>query len=296
MKQMKLLAVMLTLIFATASLAFGYTDSSKTGFEDLSLSPESYWNGGSVPAGQEVNTGFTSGDSYHNTYKSNFDYGSGPVEYWDGFAYSNRTDTTQTGMAGQYTSVTGSGVGGSEKYGVFYDGGDYGHANQIYFGYESGAYAQTADGMYVTNNMYAYDSMLNGDSFAKRFGYGHYDNNNPGDWDNPLGTDEDWFLLTVYGLDENYDRTASSVEFYLADYRFADNEDDYIVDEWTWMDLSGLGVVYGLEFELSSSDTGPYGMNTPAYAAVDNVPVPGAVWLFVSGLLGLVGFKRRKNV
>jgi hypothetical protein len=41
-------------------------------------------------------------------------------------------------------------------------------------------------------------------------------------------------------------------------------------------------------------------MNTPAYFAMDNlttsaVPVPAAVWLLGSGLIGLIGIRRNKE-
>jgi len=42
------------------------------------------------------------------------------------------------------------------------------------------------------------------------------------------------------------------------------------VKDWEWVDLSGLGLVDMIEFSLSSSDTGAYGMNTPAYFFIDN--------------------------
>lgn len=62
-----------------------------------------------------------------------------------------------------------------------------------------------------------------------------------------------------------------SIDFYLADYRFLDNTKDYIVDTWEWVDISELGSVDSLTFRLSSSDTGIFGMNTPAYFCIDNV-------------------------
>ena len=70
-----------------------------------------------------------------------------------------------------------------------------------------------------------------------------------------------------------------------------------VIDDWTWFDTSGLGKVHGLKFSLSSSDTGQFGMNTPAYFAMDDltvtaVPVPAAVWLFASAL-GWVAARKR---
>ena len=116
--------------------------------------------------------------------------------------------------------------------------------------------------------------MRDGDAFAKQFGLG------------------DFFTLTVTGLDA-FDGITNSVNISLG-------RDANLVDAWIWNDLMPLGEVYALEFSLSSSDVGAFGMNTPAYFAIDNltavsaVPVPAAVWLFGSGLLGLVAVARRR--
>ncbi len=247
-------------------------------FEDLTLSSESYWNGDDDGSGYGTFGGFISGDNYFANYEAAAYYS------WEGFAYSNTTDTTTPGIPNQYSAITGGGVNGSSNYAVAFTMTMWGQRAQTYNGYTTGEYAQVMDGFYVTNTTYAYLSMVNGDSYAKKFG-------------GEDGTDEDWFLLTIYALDENYGKTDASVKFYLADYRFADSSEDYILDEWAWVDLTGLGSVYGLEFELSSSDGSGRNMNTPAYFAMDNlttVPVPGAIFLFGSGLLGLVGMRRRK--
>jgi len=83
--------------------------------------------------------------------------------------------------------------------------------------------------------------------------------------------------LIIKGIDVNGDYTGT-VDFYLADYRFDNNSEDYIIDNWTWVDLSLLGDVVGLEFSIDSSDKEAFGINTPAYFAMDNlnaVPIPG---------------------
>jgi hypothetical protein len=123
--------------------------------------------------------------------------------------------------------------------------------------------------------------MSNGDSFSKRFG-------------GTSGNDPDFFRLTVEGL-VGGNPVSPVVEFFLADYRFADNSQDYIVDEWTWVDLSSLGEVDGLRFSLDSTDNGSFGMNTPAYFAVDNmtVPEPGTSALLVAALGGWTMIRRR---
>ena len=83
------------------------------------------------------------------------------------------------------------------------------------------------------------------------------------------GADPDYFLLTIKGYHDG-ELVADSVDFYLADYRFDDNTQDYIVKDWTYVDLLSLGPVDSLQFSLSSTDNGMFGMNTPAYFVMDN--------------------------
>ena len=79
-------------------------------FENLTLGAGSYWNG------SDSSGGFASGSAW---FSNNYDttYGS-----WDGFAYSNISDTAMQGWAGQYNAITGGGQGGSANYAVGYAG------------------------------------------------------------------------------------------------------------------------------------------------------------------------------
>ena len=79
----------------------------------------------------------------------------------------------------------------------------------------------------MTNTTYDALSMLNGDSFSKKFG-------------GPTGNDPDFFLLTAYGIDASGHVLPNHVDFYLADFRSADNSLDTIVKTWQFMDLSSL--------------------------------------------------------
>ncbi|MBR5720774.1 MAG: DUF4465 domain-containing protein, partial [Bacteroidales bacterium] len=74
------------------------------------------------------------------------------------------------------------------------------------------------------------------------------------------------------GIDINGNST-DTVVFYLADFRFDDNSQDYLVDNWRWVDLASLGEVTGIRMFLESSDAGAYGMNTPSYFCIDNMYV-----------------------
>ncbi len=271
----KILILLISGVFLTFSSIAGAAIST---FDDLTpTTPYTGFGGGAYWNGSDGSGGFLSGDTWFtNQYDATWDS-------WSGWAYSNTTDTTTPGYTNQYSAITGGGVDGSSNYGVAYISSWRGDHAQLYFGINSGNYAQQVAGAYITNTTYAYLSMKNGDQFAKKFG---------GD----DGTDPDWFKLTIYGLNSSYERMDNPVEFYLADYRFDDSSKDYIIDDWTWVDLSSLGQVYGLEFDLSSSDTGVYGMNTPAYFAIDNlttVPIPGALWLLGSGVFALLGIRRK---
>jgi hypothetical protein len=214
-------------------------------FEDLTLDPQSYSNGSDAAGG------FVSqGAFFNNSYDAQYGV-------WSGWSYSNETDVTTPGFMNQYSAYNLPNGGGdnSPNYGVAYN-------------FQLGdAYVLLPDGtvpvsMRVTNTTYAGLSMLYGDMFAKQFG-------------GPDGTDADFFILTIHGLDANGNDTGR-VDFYLANYTFQDPNLNYIVSAWTTLDLTPLGNATSLAFELNSSDIGPFGMNTPAYFAMDNLVVtPG---------------------
>jgi hypothetical protein len=233
-------------------------------FDDLVLSPESYWNG------SDDSGGFSSGNAFFN---NNYD----PAwESWDGFSYSNITDTTTSDFSAQYNAITGSGQGGSANYAVGYVG---------WMGPPTVTLdaPKTLFGLYVTNNNYTYYSMLNGDLYSKKFG-------------GTNGNDPDWLLLTITGKDGDGNITGA-VEFYLADFRFEENSRDYIASTWWFVDLTPLGEVKSLEFSLSSSDVGDWGMNTPAYFAIDTItmePMHGLSGPYTeAGISGYIGEDHR---
>lgn len=231
-------------------------------FGDLPLAASSYYNGG--PATNAA--GWSSGGvSFSNTFT---DFGGG-FSAWAGFAYSNVADTTTSGLGGQYAAysltVASSGVYGAAYYSA------YDPAPVIAF---SGVVAPQS--VRLTNITYAALDMLAGSAFSKKFG-------------GASGNDADWFSVTFTGYDAGNAATGS-VTFHLADYRFSDNTLDYIVDEWTTVDLRGLGSgVSTIRLGFASSDTGMFGINTPTYVALDDlayaaVPEPSSA----AALAGLV--------
>ncbi|MBN1183600.1 MAG: DUF4465 domain-containing protein [Bacteroidales bacterium] len=214
-------------------------------FEDLQVPAIGYWNG------SDNSGGFTSGGlTFNNIFT---DWGGGMTS-WFGFAYSTKGDVTTAGYGNQYSSYAGSGFNGSANFLVagvdFYNG----TCPTI-------TYADTVKGfdpyvLWVTNSAYPAISMRDGDLFAKKFG-------------GETGQDPDWFKLMIIGIGLD-GLPKDTIDFYLADYR-GESGDDYIIKDWTQVDIGRLGRVKALKFDLSSSDVGLYGMNTPAYFCIDQI-------------------------
>lgn len=203
-----------------------------------------------IPKGSYINDaspepGFESGSVFlPNEYTAEFDF-------WSGFAISADTNTTTPGFTNQYSAIAGEGALQSNNYAVCYI-----YGSELIYPVGK-ALGKPMIGLYVTNSTYAYLSMRDGDSFAKKFG-------------GETGDDPDFFLLTIrkyFGGVVSDD----SINVYLADYRSPDPSKDYIVDDWKYVDLSDLGEVDSLALYLRSSDNGIFGMNTPAYVCFDNI-------------------------
>jgi hypothetical protein len=236
-------------------------------FADVPLPANSYFNGPDLAGTDEpdpfggalpikVGSFKSGGATFQNEYNPNF--GS-----WNGFAYSNKTDNLTAGFQNQFSAFAGSGLS-DKNYGIasgYVDSSvfDPANAEQLaslpQFNLPVGG---TISEVYVTNATYAALSMTNGDSFAKKFG-------------GASGDDPDWFKLTAYGTTASGALLPNTAELYLADYRFSDNAQDFVLSDWAKFDLSSLSGANRVYFNLSSSDVGTFGMNTPATFAIDNI-------------------------
>ncbi|MBK7761959.1 MAG: DUF4465 domain-containing protein [Bacteroidetes bacterium] len=222
---------------------------AQVNFENLTVDTTSkYWKGNlGIPG---LNT-FQSGPAQFINQNDTSSFG----DYWSGWAYSSENDTTSLSYAtNDCAAIAGKGHNNSEKYGVAY----------LSFTPELNSITFNVDvkvmQMYVTNTTIAYRAMENGNFPAKKFG-------------GTTGNDPDFFRLDIRGWKNGLPSTSANdtVHVYLADFRDSNNANDYIVKDWKLVDLSILNVVDSLSYHLVGSDTGSFGLNTPAYFCVDDM-------------------------
>lgn len=107
--------------------------------------------------------------------------------------------------------------------------------------------ARVIDHMYVNNICYALNCYLNGNGLTAKIG------------------DDDWVKLTATG----YDGEAKTGEASIYLCKGPKN----IITDWTKFDLSGLGAVTKVEFNITGSSDNGHGFSQPAYFAYDDVAV-----------------------
>jgi len=220
-----------TLIIAISFLGLSMSSVAQVvNFDALTFDSTGVWNGSDL-SGLYEEDGFRFYNSFDTIWSS-----------WSGFSVSSITDSLTEGWGNQYGVSSGAAYSGANFAVAYTD-------NPATISFDT----KVIDGFYITNSTYAAISMLNGDQFAKKFG-------------GETGDDSDWFKLSVIGKLDGM--VTDTVEFYLSDYRFEDPTQDYIVTDWTWLDLNVLGNVTELSFELSSTV-----MYTPTYFCMDDLTI-----------------------
>lgn len=216
---------------------------------------------GSYAGWEDPSTGLWFGCNYGTYGQSSESY----TMYDGGIFFSQYNDMTTSGFSNQASvyccdETTGfGGHNGSKTFGFGFGYNDsipsaYGRDNRPEIYFTDTAKEAVIDHVYVTNTTYTALSMKVGDGFNQPFSYAR----------------KSWFALTASGYRADGTLT-SSVVFYLADFRTDDAKG--VVTEWTKVDLSPLGEVNRIVFNLHSSDSGSYGMNTPSYFAIDDIAV-----------------------
>ncbi len=145
---------------------------------------------------------------------------------------------------------TGGGHNGSDNFAVHYgysdDSGFNMTENLPTISFSDGK-ARVIDHMYVNNTTYPLNCFTFGNEFTV-----------------PIG-ENDWVKITATGY--NGENKTTTSEFYTVNGR------DNIVTEWTKWDLSGLGAVTSIEFNMAGSNDNGYGFSQASYFAYDDVAV-----------------------
>ena len=192
--------------------------------------------------------------------------------YWDGFTICKSADNSSqsdwvshqwSNMAGGGVNVTADGVtvDPEKPYVIAFWSWYYEDPSlQILFD-DGNEYA--VKGMYIVNSCYAYYNCAEENSFGR-----------------PLNQEGDFFKVIAHGVKANGEEVTA--EFELCGFH---NGQFSGITEWTWWDLSSLGTVESVYFTMESSDTGDWGMNTPAYFAMDQftVSTPDPAYYVVGG-------------
>ena len=229
----KIIFLALLLYFPIAT----YAQTVST-FENINLPEKSYLNG------SDNKGGFASGNAFFVNF---FDTVAG--DFWTGFSVSNMKDTTDVGYTNMYSVVNATGHNGSNNYAVAYQS-----AKVVLTGEAKG---KQVLGFFVNNGTYSYNDMKKGSAFSKKFG-------------GSSGNDSDYFKINIQAWKANGIPADTALTFYLADYTSADSSKDYIIKDWTWVDLKALNDIDSLFITFESSDTGQFGINTPTYFYMDD--------------------------
>lgn len=183
---------------------------------------------------------------------SGTDYNTGGVSYayWNGgHAISGYASADYTGADYQrQLEVHGTGGhNGSAHFAVHNGHSDNGAGEWPTLAFADSV-ERVIDHMWVNNCNYVLASWLDGDAYNA-----------------PAG-DEDWLKVVATGYDAA-GRSIGSAEFYLCRGR------ENVVRDWTRWELSQLGAVARLEFNVVGSIVNEWGLVTPAYFAYDDVAV-----------------------
>ena len=230
MKKSILFVAALAMTFAACQPNYEVEDKTVATFEEAAISP-------AAPQSYLAFTTDTTALLASGNYELSQTVAYGGT-YVTGAVVTNITDTTFKDYKDAYKSIAGGAKGG-KNYVVWYEDGLSGNAIKL-------KTPAVVPGMYVCNNVYAYNSITKGDAIA-------------GD---PFG-DDDWFMLSIGGMLDGK-MVNTQVDFYLA-------KGKNVVTDWTYVDLSQLGKVDAIFFTLSGSKTGDWGLNTPAYFCIDNL-------------------------
>ena len=252
-------ALLLALAFVALSInAEVITLDLNQEVEGVSFDENGLWKERSEGEVNTFNYGIFSFSHYGTVMKGSYEYEGNFYDYeypyCDVFSVSKSTATDfQSYGVSDWNNAVGKGYLG-DAFVVAYDGGGYYAPNVLTFN-DGNAYFPKE--VYLCNMASVLKAVKEGTlAPARKFENG------------------DYFAITFNGLDKEGNKIeGSEVVCYLIDYRSEDEADWKLNEDWERFDLSALGEVYGISFSVNSSDVGQYGMNTPAYFAMDALAV-----------------------
>ena len=234
MKKSFLFVAALALVFASCEKGGeSYQDKTVATFEETAISPSQAES--YLAFKNDTSVFFESGIFKAQQVVS---YGG---SYVVGAVISNQTTTSvENGYADAYKSAKGGAYQG-RNFMVWY-ADSWGPAS-LYLTKDT-----VVAGMYVCNTALVADMIKNGDGMSSV----------PGGF-----TDNDWFKLTIGGKLDGV-AVNEKVDFMLA-------EGTSIVTDWTYVDLSKLGTIDELTFEMTGTKTNAHSLTTPTYFCIDNL-------------------------
>ena len=203
-------------------------------FEDLTLNPNSSWIG-SDGTGQFSSSYLTLYNDYSTQYGS-----------WQGFAYTNGTDT-ESEASTNLSSCVGHGAGNSAYYVNAYIGIDW----------MGGTYDPIPVGMKI-NTAHSGDFDNRGAYFCMPVSLKKY-------VDRSYASHQYYFKLKARAYANG--TLVGEREIMLADFTEGHS---YMMDDWTYVDLSWIENADSLDFIALSNDSGNWGINTPMYFCMDD--------------------------
>lgn len=174
-------------------------------------------------------------------------YSTGDIETYGGF--ETQLTVYKKGVSG--LSHTGGGHNGSNNFAVHYgyiDGSEYNKTDTLPALTFADGSEHVIDHMYVNTTTYLLNCLVNGNDLTANIG------------------PDDWVKLIAIGYNAAGEKTGE-VSIFLC------NGPDNIVMDWTKWDLSGLGKVAKVTFNVTGSSDNGYGFSQPAYFAYDDVAV-----------------------
>ena len=174
-------------------------------------------------------------------------YSTGDIETYGGF--ETQLTVYKKGVSG--LSHTGGGHNGSDNFAVHYgymDGSQFNKTENLPALTFADGSEHVIDHMYVNTTTYLLNCLVNGNGLTAKIG------------------PDDWVNLVATGYDTKGAKTGET-GIYLC------NGPDNIIMDWTKWDLSSLGKVAKVTFNVTGSSDNGYGFSQPAYFAYDDVAV-----------------------